>query len=140
MSETLPPRLVLYDGVCGLCDKSVQWLLEHDPTGRLVYAPLEGPTAAAVLERHDLPGGLDSIVFVERDELGIERVHWRSRAILRIVSHLPGGWRRLSWLRVFPALLTDLGYRFVAAVRYRIWGKLDVCRVPREDQRARFLP
>lgn len=140
VEEALPSRLVLYDGVCGLCDKSVQWLLDHDPEGRLVYAPLEGPSAKAALEPHTLPAGLDSIVYVERDDAGAEKVYWRSRAILRIVAQLPGGWRRLAWLRVLPAFLTDLGYRLVAAVRYRIWGKLDVCRVPSPEQRARFLP
>ena len=51
-APSLPPRLVLYDGMCGLCDKSVQWLLDHDPDGKLRFAPLQGPTAASILERH----------------------------------------------------------------------------------------
>ncbi len=127
---------MLFDGVCGLCDRSVQWLLDHDPEGRLRFAPLQGPTAAEVLGRHpELPGGLDSIVFVEGD-----RVRTRSHALWAICAHLPSPWR---WARVLlwvPAPLSDLGYRLLAALRYRVWGKLDACRIPSPDQQAAFLP
>jgi len=137
--DALPPRLVLYDGVCGFCDKSVQWLLDHDREGCLRFAPLQGPTAQAVLARHpELPSGIDSILFVESDAEG-ETVTYRSRAVFRICRHLPGGWRALSWLRFVPPFLTDLVYRVIARVRYRIWGKLDACRVPLPEERARFL-
>lgn len=140
MDEPLPvPRLVLYDGVCGLCDKSVQWLLDNDPEGRLRFAPLQGETAAAVLARHPEVEEIDSILFVER-EGDEERVYWRSRALFRIAAHLQTRWRALRLLRIFPAFLTDLGYRLVAKIRYRVWGKLDSCRVPTPDERARFLP
>ncbi len=132
-------RLVLFDGLCGLCDKSVQWLLDHDPEGVLKFTPLQGETAAALMQRIELPENLDSIIFIDRTD-GEEKVFVRSRALMRITSHLPGGWRRLSWLRIFPAFLTDLGYRLIAAMRYRIWGKRDVCRIPKPEERARFLP
>ena len=139
-AETTPARLVLYDGVCGLCDKSVQWLLDKDEAGALRFAPLQGETAQAILARHpEVPEGLDSVLFVER-EGGEERVRWRSRAIFHICRHLTGGWRALSWFRFLPAFLTDLGYRLIAKIRYRIWGKLDQCRAPTPDERARFLP
>ncbi len=136
--EATPPKLVLYDGVCGLCDKSVQWLLAHDPEGTLHFAPLQGETAAAVRARHpEVPDEIATIVFVERGADG-ERVFLRSRAAFRIASHLPGPVRWLALLRVFPRFLTDLAYRLVAAVRYRVWGKLDQCRVPTPSERARF--
>lgn len=134
-----PPRLVLFDGVCGLCDRTVQFLLDHDREAALTYAPLQGETAAAVLARHPELAGVDSIVFVER-EGEAERVFVRSKAVFRLARHLDAGVR---WLRVFgivPQALADVGYDLVASVRYRIFGKLESCRVPDASVRARFLP
>jgi predicted DCC family thiol-disulfide oxidoreductase YuxK len=135
-AAALPPRLVLYDGHCGFCDASVQWLLDHDPEGRLRFAPLQGETAAAVRARGAWPEGLDSIVFVE----GGERMSWRSTAAVRIASALPWPWRVLAAAWLVPWPLRDIGYRLVAAVRFRIWGRLDACRLPAPDEAARFLP
>lgn len=127
--------MVFYDGECGLCQKSVQWLLDHDGEGRLQFAPLQGSTAAEALGEREELVGVDSIVFLEGDHL-----YLRSRAVFRIASYLDPGWRWLRHFRVFPAFLTDLGYRFVAKIRYRVWGKADVCRIPSPEERARFLP
>jgi predicted DCC family thiol-disulfide oxidoreductase YuxK len=141
MSDTppLPPRVVLYDGICGLCDKSVQWLLDHDPDGQLRFAPLQGPTAASILARHpSLPRTLETVIFVEQDGER-ERVHVRSHAIFHICKYVRGVARGLAIFRFLPAVLTDLAYRLVARLRYRIWGQLDQCRVPTPDERARFL-
>jgi predicted DCC family thiol-disulfide oxidoreductase YuxK len=128
--------LVLYDGECGLCDRSVQWLLRHDPQGRLRYAPLQGPTARAFVERTDV---YDTIVFVEKGDDGAVRVSRRSRGAFRILSRLGGVWRVISWLRILPAALTDVAYRFVAARRIRWFGRVDACRLPDPSVRARFL-
>lgn len=138
---TLPSALVLYDGVCGLCDRSVQWLLSVDREEALFFAPLQGETAAAVLARHpELPPGTDSILFVERSPSGEERLTWRSTAVLRVCAHLPRPWRALGALSWVPTVLTDLAYRVVAALRYRLFGKLEMCRVPTPRERRRFLP
>lgn len=127
--------LVLYDGVCGFCDASVQWLLRHDTEGRFQYAALQGETAAGVRAAHpELPQDLDSIVVVDGT-----RTYWRSEAVFRILRELPR-WRVLAWFAVLPRPLTDLGYRLVASVRLKIWGRLDQCRVPTPGERARFLP
>jgi predicted DCC family thiol-disulfide oxidoreductase YuxK len=136
VNPALPDRLVLYDGVCGFCNAGVQWLLGRDKAGCLRYAPLQGPTAAAMRARFPaIPADIDTIVFIEGGE-----VHLRSRAAFRIASHLPAPWRWLKGFGLLPVALTDFGYRIVAAVRYRIWGKLDACRIPAASERALFLP
>jgi len=128
--------IVLYDGECGLCDAGVQWILEHDRDGVFQYAALQGETAAELQQRFpDLPSDLSTMGFVEGDRLLL-----RSRAILRICAHLGAPWRWLAVLAVLPAGLTDLGYGAVAALRYRIWGRLDACRLPEPEVAARFLP
>jgi predicted DCC family thiol-disulfide oxidoreductase YuxK len=128
--------LVLYDGVCGLCDKAVQWLIDHDVEQNLRYAALQGATAEGVRRDHpELPENIDSILFLDGD-----RLRWRSHALWAICAHLPAPW---SWARVLlwvPAPLSDLGYRVLASIRYRVWGKLDVCRIPSPEQMELFLP
>ena len=119
---------------------SVQWFMKNDPQGRLCYAPLQGETAAQVrMEHPEIPRNLDSVLFVERDGKQ-EIVYWRSQAVFRIAAHLQTRWRFLSWLRVIPAFLSDLAYRAVAAIRYRLWGSANSCRVLGPEEQRRFLP
>jgi predicted DCC family thiol-disulfide oxidoreductase YuxK len=127
---------MLYDGECGLCDRSVQWILRHDPDGLFRFAPLQGETAARLRGLHpEIPDELSTVVLVERG-----RVHLRSRAFMVAARHFPYPWKVLSWLRVVPAVLADVLYRLIARLRYRIWGKVDACRVPSPAERERFLP
>lgn len=134
-------RIVLYDGRCGFCDASVQWLLDHDRDQRLVYAPLDGETARGVRLRHPrMPHDLDSLVYVETDRRGRERVYWYSRAVLGICKNLPLPWRLARLFVVVPVFLRDLAYRAFARVRYRFFGRLDACRLPSPEEQARFLP
>jgi predicted DCC family thiol-disulfide oxidoreductase YuxK len=131
----LPGPVVLYDGVCGLCQRSVKFLLKRD-RGQLWYAPLQGETAAALRARHpEIPQTLESVVLVEND-----RVHVRSKAFLYGAKYLTAPWRWAYYLRWLPAFLLDLFYRVIARVRYRVWGKFDTCQLPTADQRAHLLP
>lgn len=137
---TLPERLVLYDGQCGLCHKGVQFLLDHDPEARLMYAPLQGTTAESLRLRHPIiPKDIDTMVYVQALPDGAERVSLRSEAVLRIAAELPSPWRWARVLLIVPAFVRDVAYRFIASIRYRIWGQLDACRLPRPEERARFL-
>jgi predicted DCC family thiol-disulfide oxidoreductase YuxK len=135
----LPPRLVLFDGVCVVCDAGMTWLIDHDPSGLFHYAPLQGPTAAAVRARHpEWPDHLDSIVFVTQGEGG-ESIAFHSEAVFQIASLLPAPWSWLGCLRVIPRPLRDLAYRAFASVRYRVFGVHEACRVPTPEEAARFL-
>ncbi|MBI3783381.1 MAG: DUF393 domain-containing protein [Deltaproteobacteria bacterium] len=135
----LPPRLVLYDGVCGFCDRTVQHLIALDKAGRLHFAPLQGPTGTAILSRHpEVPKGLDSILYVESAS-GTESVRWWSQAVLHIAAALELTSPLLALAGWLPRWCADLGYRAFAAVRYRLFGRLNQCRVPSAEQRARFL-
>jgi predicted DCC family thiol-disulfide oxidoreductase YuxK len=139
-SEDLPETLVLFDGVCAVCDGLVQWLLVHDTAGRLHYAPLQGPTAAAVRARHpEWPAQLDSIVLVRRVE-GAERLSWHTAALIELAGELPPPWRAARHLWWVPGPLRDVAYRSFAATRYALFGTLDQCRLPTEVEQARFLP
>jgi predicted DCC family thiol-disulfide oxidoreductase YuxK len=128
--------VVLYDGTCGLCHKSVKWILQHERDRELYFAPLQGETAAALRARHpEIPDLVESVVLVEDDT-----VRLRSKAILYLARHLQSPWSWMYRVRWFPGFILDLGYRVVAKIRYRIWGRADLCDLPSPEQRARFLP
>ena len=135
-----PEHLVLYDGTCGFCHRTVQWILAADRDQRFRFAPLQGATAAGVRGRHpDLPVDLDSVVYVDRSG-PVERAYARAEAIFRIGALLPG---QPAWMRLaarLPRWLTDLGYRAVARGRHSISKALGACPLPPEAARARFLP
>ncbi len=133
----LPPRLVLFDGVCAVCDAAVQWLLEHDRDRSLAYAPLQGPTAAAIKARHPHLQALDTLVLVEQTPDG-ERVRTHSSAVLGMCETLPSPWRWLAGLLWVPRVVRDPSYRGFAAVRYRVFGKREACRLPQPGEAELF--
>ena len=137
MSPDAP--IVLYDGTCGLCHRSVKFILRHERANDgapLAFAPLQGETAAELRRRHpEIPANLDSVVFIEND-----RVHLRSKAFLYVSQHLRAPWRWGYAMRWFPGFILDLGYRLIARIRYRVWGRADECTLPSPEQRARFMP
>jgi predicted DCC family thiol-disulfide oxidoreductase YuxK len=127
--------IVLYDGVCGLCARSVRWILRKERDHALRFAPLQGPTAAALRTRYpEIPTTLESVVYISDG-----KAHVRSKAFLHLASHLRAPWRWMHALRWMPGFLLDLGYRPIARLRYRIWGKTDSCELPSPENRPRFL-
>ena len=127
--------IVFFDGECGLCNASVNALLDRDPAGVLRFAPLQGETAAELLPAGDREC-LDSLVLLD----GTGRSD-RSAAVARILRHLGGRYAALGWLlTAIPKPLRNAAYRAVAKVRYRVWGRTEGCRVPGPGERERFLP
>lgn len=134
-SERAP--VLLYDGVCGFCNKSVQMILDHDRRGEMRFAALQSEFGEAVVRRHPELGGVDSVVFVDRS--AGERVYVRSEAALRVAEYLGGPWRLFLAARVIPAPVRDFFYNLVARYRYKIFGKYDSCMLPPPEVRSRFL-
>ncbi len=127
--------IVLFDGVCTLCDRSVQFILDHDPAGAFRFASLQSEVGRQLLQRCGLePGALDSVVLVEGD-----RCLTRSDGALGIARHLSRPWRWLAIGRWAPRILRDAVYDGVARNRYRWFGTREACRLPTPDLRARFL-
>jgi predicted DCC family thiol-disulfide oxidoreductase YuxK len=126
--------IVFFDGVCGLCNHSVNWLLTRDDGRRLRFAPLQGQTAERCV-----PSGireeLTTLVFLKDGKVFV-----RTAAVSRILMTIGGTWwlaGLLLWLIPFP--VRDLGYRAVSRLRYRLFGKHDACRIPTAEERSLFL-
>ena len=132
--------IVVYDGVCGLCNRWVQFLLKHDKRDRLRYAALQSEFAASILRRHGLdPDDLDTVCVVLNYGGDAERVLTRSDAVLHLGRELGGVWKIGSWARVLPRWIRDPFYRLVAKNRYRVFGKFDTCMLPEPGHRGKFL-
>lgn len=124
---------MLYDGVCGLCNRSVQWILTHDNKEQFRFATLQGEMAEQWLKK--LPTEVEeSVVLVYRNQ-----IYTASSAAFKIAKLL-GGWPRLlAVFSVLPQRLTDRVYKWIARNRYRWFGKFDTCPLPNEKVRSRFL-
>jgi predicted DCC family thiol-disulfide oxidoreductase YuxK len=142
--------LVVFDGHCGFCNRSVRWFLRRDSRDRLRFVPAESPKIAKLLARHQISeteNGLGSptlapstILVVSNPGTPVEQVLVRSEAAIAMLRQLPRPWPAvaaiMSWI---PRPLRDLGYRLVARYRYRIWGRLETCPIPTAQEREHFL-
>lgn len=134
-------HVVLFDGVCALCDASVRWLIAVDTKRVLHYAPLQGETGAAVLKRHpEADTSSSTVIYVRHLHSEHELVIQRSDAAFAVLRDVGGAWRVLSWGRFIPRLIRDAVYNLIAKRRYRWFGKLEACRLPRAEDDDRFLP
>lgn len=133
------PPVVLFDGVCNLCNATVDFAIRRDARGELRFASLQSDAGQAVLEAAGaapVGGGLETIVLVEEDG----SVHVRSEAALRLAARLGSPWPCLARLaRIVPRGLRDVAYRAIARRRYRWFGMRETCRLPTPEERARFL-
>lgn len=134
-SGTPDGPVLFFDGMCGLCNRLVDFALRHDQRGALRLAPLQGETADTMLSAEDRES-VSSVVLVAAG-----RRYRRSAAIIRVLWRLGPFWKAaggLLWLVPLP--LRDLGYRLVASQRYRVFGRKETCRMPTPEERDRLLP
>jgi predicted DCC family thiol-disulfide oxidoreductase YuxK len=141
-SEPVAHPILLYDGVCGLCNRLVQFVLRRDPAGVVRFAALQSELATRILTRHGADArDLDTVYVVVNYELSDENLLSLSDAVIFILQHLGAADLRGAGrvLQVVPRPLREWGYRLVARNRYRIFGRYDTCPMPTEEFRSRFL-
>jgi predicted DCC family thiol-disulfide oxidoreductase YuxK len=160
--------VLLYDGVCGLCNRFVRFILRRDPDGVFGFAALQSPVASRILGRHGKdPQDFDTVYIVVDSELAGERIFARSDAVIFALKQLaeaaelhsseerldgqraamptqtrprPKLWRLAArFLELIPRPVRDWGYRIVARHRYRLFGRYDACPVPEAETKSRFL-
>jgi predicted DCC family thiol-disulfide oxidoreductase YuxK len=140
MQELTGKTIVLYDGVCALCNRLVRFLLRFDSKNRFRYAPLQSGFAAAALRKHGLdPADLNSVTLIGDYGLPDERPYSRSDAILLAARDLGGIWQLGAGAAVLPKTIRDRVYDLIARNRYRMFGKYQTCPVPKPEVRAKFL-
>ena len=133
MHGTAP--VLLFDGVCNLCNGVVNFLIEVDDKAIFRFAALQSPIAEKMLADHNVPNDLSTVVLIESG-----RPFLRSTAALRVAKHLGFPYSLLYYTFILlPEQARDLGYLFVATSRYAVFGKQDECLLPSPSLQARFL-
>ena len=133
-------HLVLYDGVCGLCSRLLQFLLEHDRRAVFTFASLQSPVGRSIVERFGgNPDELSSFHVVANYRGNQAQMFSRSRAALFVAGELGFPWKMAVMMRILPAAMLDRAYDVIARNRYRVFGRYDRCLTPRPEFRDRFV-
>ncbi|MFC5192017.1 thiol-disulfide oxidoreductase DCC family protein [Algoriphagus aquatilis] len=127
--------IILFDGVCTLCNASIDFILKRDHKNRFLVGALQEPVSKKVLSNFQVDDSyLDSLVLVENG-----KVYFRSTAALRIAKKLNRPWPLFYFLIAIPAFLRDPVYNWIGKNRYRWFGKKSTCRIPTSEEKQKFL-
>lgn len=127
--------IVLFDGECNFCDKSVQFIIKRDPEGKFKFASLQSAIGQDILNKFGFQNTIiNSLVLIEKEQYYI-----KSTAALRICKSLKGPWNLATVLLVVPRPIRDYFYSIIAKNRYKWFGKRELCLLPSKEIRDRFL-
>jgi predicted DCC family thiol-disulfide oxidoreductase YuxK len=127
--------IILFDGVCNLCNRSVQYVIRHDPDAVFKFASLQGNTGQQLLKQFGLADvNMNSFVLIQND-----RAYTRSTAALVVAKQLKGVIKLLYAFIIVPPFIRNAVYNMVSKYRYKWFGKKDTCMVPSESLKNRFL-
>lgn len=128
-------HIVIFDGVCHLCQGAVRFIIKRDPLARFVFAPLQSELAQQLLaEFPELSADTDSVLLIKQ-----QRCYLYSDAALEIARDLSGFWPYCGVLRWIPYAWRDAAYRWLARHRYRLFGRSEVCMSPSAELKSRFI-
>jgi predicted DCC family thiol-disulfide oxidoreductase YuxK len=133
--------ILLYDGVCALCNGVVRFAAKRDLTGTFLFLPLGSHLGAELLQRYGLTAEtLNSVVVLEHALTPQERISLRTRAVARVMVRLTRPWRVMGQiLMAVPSWLGDPVYRLTARIRYHLAGRYEICPLPEPELRKRFV-
>lgn len=128
-------NILLFDGVCNLCSKTVRFIIKKDPKAKFRFASVQSQSGQLLLTQLGLPlDTFNSLIYI-RDK----RFYLKSTAVLKVLKELRGGWRLMYCLILLPQFIRDFVYDFVAKRRYFIFGKSETCWIPSQEYLDRFL-
>jgi predicted DCC family thiol-disulfide oxidoreductase YuxK len=134
MADKNGEQIVFFDGVCNLCNKSVDFIIRHDHHKRFKFAPIQGKTAKEKLPAEAI-AEMNSIIFFDN-----RRLYYRAEAALMISKYMGAAGGLLARIGLLiPTFISNKVYEMVAANRYKLFGRRETCRVPTAEERARFL-
>ncbi len=135
MEPQVKSPVLLFDGVCNLCNGAVQWVLLRDRRGVFRFAALQSDTGQAMLRQFGFAAeDFDTVVLIDGD-----RVFTRSDAALEVVRRIGGFWPVLYAFKIIPRPIRDAVYNWVARNRYRWFGRQEQCMLPRKEWMSRFV-
>jgi predicted DCC family thiol-disulfide oxidoreductase YuxK len=127
--------ILLFDGVCNLCNSTVQWILARDKKAQFRFAALQSEIGQALLIQHGIDTqSIDSVILIDGD-----RVFIKSDAALEVATRIGGAWTLMGIFYIIPRPIRNIVYDWIARNRYRWFGKHNECWLPRPEWKARFL-
>jgi predicted DCC family thiol-disulfide oxidoreductase YuxK len=127
--------IILFDGVCNLCNDAVLFIIKRDHNRRFKFAALESDVGNALLKQHQIdPSKVDSIILISKNVAYI-----KASAALHIAKGLSGLWPLLYAFIIIPDFISNGVYDFIAKNRYKWFGKKESCMIPTPDLKSRFL-
>ena len=127
--------IILFDGVCNLCNRGVQFIIKKDKKKKFLFASLQGKTGQELLKKIELPSSVfNSFILIDGD-----KIYTRSTAALRIAKQLPGGWKFFYGFMIIPGFIRNAVYNWIARNRYKWFGERDECMIPTPELKERFL-
>lgn len=133
-NKIISDPVILFDGVCNLCNSFVNFIIDRDSGGKIKFASLQSQIGQSLIKGHVSEDYLGSVVFVSND-----KVYFKSRAALTIFRQLGFPYSALYIFMVVPSFIRDWIYDFIAHRRYKWFGKKETCRIPTPELRERFL-
>lgn len=127
-------NIILFDGTCQLCNRSVQFIIKRDPTGIFKFASLHSEVGKQFIDYYQIPQDIDSLILISQNKYVA-----KSTAALLICKQLTGIWKFLYIFIIIPRPIRDLAYQIIAKNRYRLFGKHTQCIIPTHDIKKRFL-
>ena len=134
MNETGSLNIVLFDGVCNLCNATVLFLIKHDKQENLHFVSLQSDAGKHILNQFGIPNHFNSVLFIKKGQ-----VFNKSEAVIEITKSLMGWPRIFRYIAVLPIGFRNMCYDLIAKNRYSIFGKRDHCSIPKEAIKKRFL-
>ena len=128
-------NIVLFDGVCNLCNSTVQFIIRHDSKAKFRFASLQSEVGQLLISQLGLPvETLNTIIYITDNQF-----YTKSSAVLHIFRTMAGGWNILFGLMIIPPFLRDFAYDFIAKRRFRFFGRSESCVIPTQENQERFL-
>ena len=135
MSSNDLKKIILFDGVCNLCSKSVNFIIKYDKADHFRFASIQSEAGKKIIKKYSIDiNKNDSIILIAN-----KNISYRSNAVFTILFYLKTIWRILLIFSVLPSPIRDLFYRIIAKSRYKFFGKNDICMTPNEDIKSKFL-
>jgi predicted DCC family thiol-disulfide oxidoreductase YuxK len=128
-------NLILFDGVCNLCNASVKFIIKRDRRNKFYFASLQSAAGSKQLQKFAInTGEFFSVVLIKN-----KKIFLRSNAALEIARDLSGLWPLFYFFKIIPAFIRDFFYNMISRNRYRLFGKQDTCMLPSAQMKARFV-
>lgn len=127
-------KIILFDGECHFCNRSVQFIIKRDPSALFKFTSLQSTIGKNLVNQFNIPPDIDSLLLINNGKW-----HTKSSAVFHICKYLSGPWKLFYPFLIIPKPIRDFFYHIIAKNRYKFYRKQSICMIPTQDMKQRFL-